>query len=124
MIWNEIPNHINLPKEIAIISVWENNQPRDFLLDEQHRLLLQANSQEDLQDYQITVLRKLSDGIPLSMETRLIIRVSSKPQVINFGEMKTTNIEIHNIISSTTTVDEEGNLMAQFPVENINCNPQ
>ena len=117
IIWNEIPNHINLPKDIAIISVSENGAMKDFLLDEKHRLLLQANMKENLQDYQITVLRKLSDGIPLALETRLIVRVSSKPQVINFGPMIASDIELHHIISTSTTwFDEQGNLMAQLPV--------
>ena len=117
MIWSKIPNHINLPTEIAIISVQENGKSRDFLLDEKHRLLLQANNKEDLQDYQITVLRKLTDNIPLALETRLIVRVSSKPQVCNFGLMQSEQIKLHNIISSSTTwFDEQGNLMVQLPV--------
>ena len=117
IIWSKIPNQINLPTEIAIISVQENGQSRDFLLDEKHRLLLQGNNKENLQDYQITVLRKLSDGIPLSLETRLVVRVSSKPQVINFGLMQSKQIRLHDIVSSSTTwFDEQGNLMAQLPV--------
>ena len=125
IIWNQIPEMLPIPKNIGLIQIFENKPDGSrngakvqlpIQLDDNHHLRLQKQSQET-QDYRLQVARKLTDDIPLELETCFQIQVSSHSQNIELGSLLSTEHRLHNITSLIPKwFDGTGSLWVHAPI--------
>ena len=89
--WTDAPELLALPKEIGVVELTLRGAKVEVpRRDDQGRLLLQkegggAGVQTD--SLSIAVARKLDDGVPLHMTTRLVLRVGGKARDAVLGQV-------------------------------------
>ena len=80
--WTEAPELLVLPKEIGVVELVLRGAKVDApRRDDQGRLLLQKDGSgvgAETDSLSIAVSRRLADGVPLRMTTRLVVRVGGK----------------------------------------------
>lgn len=85
-LWPRIPDTLKLPPEIAQIEVRKNQSPLTGLLrDEEGRLWFRAPPSRNPRPAEpehtsLRIYRKIQDGHPLEMETRIELSVSGEPR--------------------------------------------
>lgn len=88
--WAETPEILALPKEIGAVELTLLGSKVDVpKRDESGRLLLQKDNAAaaETDSLTVTVSRRLSDGVPLRMTTRLLVRASGKARDVVLGKV-------------------------------------
>lgn len=87
-LWDELPESLEAPKEVGILTLFvAGSQILHPNRDEDGRVFLQKEEGEDEQDddaLDLSVNRKLEDGVPVVLRTRLDLRVSGKRREVLF----------------------------------------
>ncbi|MCP4614601.1 MAG: hypothetical protein GY845_38470 [Planctomycetes bacterium] len=118
LIWSELPEGIQIPAEIAIVTLKVDGEEIRFpRRDEGGLLWLQSAtlSKEEDERLDVTVMRKIRDGIPLSITTRIVLRASGKSREISLPRTLlkgTVPISVESSIPAR--IDKDGNLGLQI----------
>ncbi len=89
LLFDEMPQELAVPNDIALLTLTVEGESIPFpKRDEDGTLRLQtasSNVEED-ERLDVTVMRKVTDGIPLRVETRLVLRVSGKSREVKLQD--------------------------------------
>jgi len=112
-IWTELPETLSLPPNTGIVSLTLNGKSKPFpVIDEQHRLWLSKSDTDDGESksdkLEIQVFRKITDNIPMNVETHLILKVTGKQREVTLGPMP-INFFIPQSLSSQLPAQLESN---------------
>lgn len=86
--WKTLPDSLLVPPEIALVGLTVDGKPRPFPRREEDGLLLlkrEGEGEEEEEELRLQVFRKLGDGIPLSVETRLLFEASGKAREVKLS---------------------------------------
>ncbi len=87
--WYQLPETLTVPSTIALISLRRDGKVVDFPKRDPALLWLRATgiSSEEPQRLSLEVFRKLDDGVPFKVTTRLSLRVAGKAREVNLGKV-------------------------------------
>ncbi|MES2041502.1 MAG: hypothetical protein V4495_27105 [Pseudomonadota bacterium] len=88
-IWTVVPEFLPLPQSAALLKLDLNGKPVSFpVRDESNQLWLQRKAEVDSgEQIQLRTFRKVTDGVPITVETYIRLEVSGKGREINLGRM-------------------------------------
>ena len=88
-LWNALPESLVLPPAIGLLRLELNGQTvRSPVRDDDNQLWLQSRGKvEGEEDAQVRVYRKVADGVPVSIETRIRLEVSGKGREISIARV-------------------------------------
>ena len=116
--WNRLPHSLSAATETGLISLRINGQERPAThRDRQGRLVLQgkvstrASSQDRLQ---VRVHRRLTDGVPFLLETRLRLDVAGKSRSMKVSHILPRGFLVHEIDSALPAQWSDGQLELQL----------
>ncbi len=116
LLWKTLPESLDLPAYAGVIKLQLSGQALPLSqIDQDHRLWLKRESRQDQQDdLQLSVFRKLIDGVPLQMETIYKLEVSGKSRELLLPHAILPDwigLQITSALSSSLT--ESGDLKIQ-----------
>ena len=85
--WDELPESLEAPKDVGILTLLlRGSQILHPNRDDDGRVFLQKEDagEEEEDSLDVTVHRKLTDGVPLELTTRIELRVSGKRREVSF----------------------------------------
>lgn len=123
--WSQMPQYLQIAENTALIEVaiagerqrWPN-------IDSKARLYLKDSITTDVNAEKnnrvdVEVFRKLIDGVPVSMETILNLKVSGKPRELQLGRFLLANNEVMRISSPLPArIEDNGDLRIQVRAGN------
>lgn len=116
--WNRRPTSLVVPKSIALVSLNDGKRERTPQRRDGKVVLGQERSSEKAKQRNalgVEVFRKLSDGIPMTLETRVVLTVSGQPREIEIGRLGWANTDVMAIQSPLPArIEDNGNLRAQL----------
>jgi len=116
--WSDLPETLALPPNTGIVSLTLNGKFSSFpVIDQQHRLWLSKSGSGisgESDKLEIQVFRKITDNIPMNVETHLILKVTGKQREITLGPMP-VNYFIPQSLNSQlpAQIDSDGKLRIQ-----------
>ena len=117
LVWQEMPEGVRIPRETAIVTVLvdgvEVPSPRR---DEDGLLWLQSAEGPGAEGQALTleVYRKITDGIPLLIETRIVLRASGEAREVDLGKALLDGTEIMSVTADVPArVDKDSRLRVQ-----------
>ena len=89
-VWRALPESLALPERAALLRLEVGGKPvARPVRDEENRLWLQGRGKRDAgeagDEAQIRVYRKIADGIPVTVETRIRLEVSGQARELELG---------------------------------------
>ena len=114
--WKEIPESLALPESAALLQLELNGQGvRWPVRDESNHLWLQARPGTDSGDEaQLRVYRKIIDGLPIRVETRIQLEVSGKSRELAIGRALLAEMIPQELISPLpASLAQDGSLKVQ-----------
>jgi len=89
-VWDNLPETLPLPSNTGIVALTLNGKDVPFpVIDEQHRLWLNKSpgteQQNESDKVELQVFRKITDDIPMYVNTRLQLRVTGKQREVQLG---------------------------------------
>lgn len=115
-IWNALPESLALPVNAGLLRLDVNGQSVNFpLRDDSNRLWLQRKADaEGVEQAQVRLHRKISDGVPLMIETRIRLEVSGKGRELVLGRALLAGLIARQLSSPLPAVLEpDGSLKVQ-----------
>ncbi len=115
--WSKQPSQLAVPDSIAIVELQVDG--RNQAIDRRGGQLIFSNKSTEQQkktndSLSIDVYRLLSDGIPLTMTTRVQLSVSGKAREISFGSVMLADTEVIRIDSQMPArIEADGTMRAQ-----------
>ncbi|HAN69762.1 MAG TPA: hypothetical protein DD808_09800, partial [Halieaceae bacterium] len=116
--WQRRPASLPLPESIALLKVTEAGQPANterrgaqLILGRDSAVapVKQSNS------LQVEVFRKLADGVPMTLETRVVMTVSGEPREVQLGQLAWPNTALMGIDSPLPArIEDNGDLRIQL----------
>ena len=87
--WEKLPESLALPAEVALLQLERDGKAVALpARDDNNRLWLQGEEKEKVDDQtELHVYRKLSEGIPLLLETRITLDVSGKARELSIARI-------------------------------------
>ena len=91
LLWSSLPDSLPVPRELALLDLALDGRPVTFPRREESGLLLlrqvggEGAGGEELR---VKVFRRLEDGIPLFLETRLLLEVSGKAREVKLAGVR------------------------------------
>ena len=120
--WQQRPESIDIPEQVAFVSLNINNRPITFPKVDNKALWLQQNKKQQQPENDkkdsivLTVARRLSDGPYIKLETFINIKVSGKKREVKLGKVLPKGFELTGIKTPLSTfLDAEGILHAKLP---------
>lgn len=117
LVWNEMPEGIHIPITIGLVSLEVESKPIQFpRRDEDGLLWLQSALNEEAEGdrMDLEVYRKLSDNVPLTVVTKIVLRASGKSREVDLGPVLLANTTIMSVTSDIPArIDKEGHLRIQ-----------
>lgn len=86
--WKALPDSLRVPPAIALVSLSVEGQRRPFPRREEDGLLLlrgDADHEAEGEELRLSAFRRVQDGIPVSVETRLLFDVSGKAREVRLA---------------------------------------
>lgn len=115
--WKTQPTSLTIPPNIAFIHLTEDGKALQVNRHGDHLLFAQQkedNREKSRDSLNVKVYRKLVDGIPLSLETRLMLSVSGKPREIKIGKALWEGSEVSELRSKLPTrIESDGDIRVQ-----------
>lgn len=115
--WREMPEGIRIPRETAMVAVRVDGVDVPFpRRDEDGLLWLQSaeGAGKEGDALALEVFRKLTDGIPILVETRIVLRASGKSREIDLGKVLLEGTEIMSVDADVPArVDKDSRLRVQ-----------
>lgn len=89
-IWSALPETLTLPGNTGLVSLTLNGKASAFpVIDEQHRLWLSKKTDSEKQNesdqLELQVFRKISDDIPMKIHTHMVLKVTGKQREVTLG---------------------------------------
>jgi hypothetical protein len=117
LVWSEMPEGVNIPAATALIALTVDGERVPFpRRDEDGLLWLQTGSEvgEEGETLDIEVYRKISDGVPLSVTTKLILRAAGKAREVDLGPVLLVDTTVMAVEAGIPArVDKDGHLRVQ-----------
>jgi hypothetical protein len=115
-LWDTFPEGIDVPPLSGMIDLTLNGKPAATKRDESGRLwLLAAAKSQDEEQLTLSVWRKLVDGVPLMMETRISIRASGKAREVTLDAVLPDGFAPLSVSGPLPArLDDAGNLKLQL----------
>lgn len=116
--WNDRPSHLPVPESIALVELSEAG--RSSTPDRRSGQVVLARGATGSQVKQqntlvIEVFRKLRDGVPLGLETQVVLTVSGEPREVEVGRLAWPGTESMAVRSPLPArIEENGNLRVQL----------
>jgi hypothetical protein len=115
--WKAKPASLAIPSNAAFISLSEQGKVLQVNRHGNRLIFAQRkndNTEQKRDSLNIKVYRKLIDGIPLSLETRLELSISGKPREIKIGQVVWDGSEVSQLISNLPTrIEKDGDIRLQ-----------
>lgn len=114
--WQKMPESLALPAELALLLLERDGKPVTLPnRDESNRLWLQSEEKEKADDQiELHVYRKLMEGIPLLLQTRITLDVSGKAREITIARVLLQNFIPQELQTALPArLGKEGNLLVQ-----------
>jgi len=115
--WKSKPASLTIPSNVAFISLSEQGKTLQVNRHGNRLIFAQRkndNTEQKRDSLNVKVYRKLIDGIPLSLETRLELSVSGKPREIKIGQIVWEGSEVSQLISNLPTrIEKDGDIRLQ-----------
>src|SRR5690606_28655614 len=88
-LWKALPETLRIPAGIALISLRRDGENVSFPKRDPELLWLRSTSAaaDEQQRLNLEVFRKLDDGVPFRVTTRLLIHVAGKAREVNLGRV-------------------------------------
>ena len=114
--WSSLPESLALPEALALLRLDVDGQPLSLpRRDEHNTLWLQGEADSDGEEAtQLQVYRKLIDGVPVQLETRLHLDVSGKARELRIGRALLDGLLPQALASPLpATLEQDGSLRVQ-----------
>ncbi len=118
-LWDELPMGLEIPENIGVVELALNDKPVEALDIEENKLWLQREhvnnvaSQTDKVD--VKIFRKVTDDIPLWLDTNLQLQVSGKQREEILGKILPEGFQATSINSDIPVrLEKDGTLRAQL----------
>ena len=114
--WQKVPESLALPAELALLQLEKDGKPVALPnRDESNRLWLQAEEKEKADDQtELHVYRKLMEGMPLLLQTRITLDVSGKAREIAIARMLLQNFIPQELQTALPAkLGKDGSLLVQ-----------
>lgn len=114
--WQKMPESLALPAELALLQLEKDGKPVALPnRDESNRLWLQAEEKEKADDQtELHVYRKLMEGVPLLLQTRITLDVSGKAREIAIARMLLQNFIPQELQTALPAkLGKDGSLLVQ-----------
>ncbi|MFO8071878.1 MAG: hypothetical protein R6V85_08385 [Polyangia bacterium] len=118
LLWPELPEGIRVPSSTALIDLKVGGEPVPFPRRDADGLVwLQGGGGAGLETEQLNleVFRRIEDGVPLTVETRIVLRAAGRSRQVDLGPVlldQTTPLEV--VSGVPARVDGEGHLRVQI----------
>ncbi len=116
-LWDNLPETLTIPPTTGLIKINRNGQPMAFpRINQQGQLWLdKALQKKSIQDaLDVQVYRKIDDGHPMQVQTRLILRVSGRSRDIAFSKIQLSGFTPLKLKSQLPArINQQGDLMVQ-----------
>ena len=115
--WPKMPTSISLPSQVALVNMSINGQDISFPKIEKSELWFQESTQgqAEQETLSVRVVRKISDGPYLKLNTIISIDVSGKMREVAIGQVLPKNFDLIGIQSETPAfLDANGVLHAKL----------
>ena len=117
-LWQRRPASLAIPESIALVSVHEGGQLMRMERRGSELILGRDNTATAVKQnntLDIEVYRKLTDGVPMTLETRLVMTVSGEPREVQVGQLAWPGTALMAIESPLPArVENNGNLRVQL----------
>jgi hypothetical protein len=99
--WQQMPSSVSLPSQVALVNMSINDQLINFPKVENNELWFQESTQGQAEQeaLNVRVVRKISDGPYLQLETIIAIDVSGKMREVALGQVLPKNFDLAGIES-------------------------
>ena len=99
--WQQMPSSISLPSQIALVNMSINGQVINFPKVENNELWFQESTQgqAEQETLRVRVVRKISDGPYLQLQTIISVDVSGKMREVALGQVLPKDFELVGIQS-------------------------
>ena len=119
LVWTSPPESLPIPKEIARVTVRrDGGEPSFPNRTRSDRLWLGPDEQAaaaEAERTEVEVFRRLRDGVPFFVDTRIVLRVSGRARAVDLGRVLLPGSRPLSITSSLpVALDEKGELVAQI----------
>lgn len=87
--WKALPETLKIPPGIALISLRRDGESVSFPKRDPELLWLRSSSAtaDEQQRLNLEVFRRLDDGVPFQVTTRLVLHVAGKAREVNLGQV-------------------------------------
>ncbi len=116
-LWSRQPASLIIPAQIALVTLMENDKlvpvnrrdNRLFFRDQNN-----TKEEQKRESLNVEVYRLLSDGVPVMLETRLMLSISGRSREIHLGKLELANTEVIDISSALPArVEADGSMRIQ-----------
>lgn len=114
--WNQVPESLGMALNSGLVRLeMDGKLVAHPVRDESNRIWLQKKQEvSSVEQTQLKVFRKVSDGIPVLVETRFHLEVSGKVRELNLGRALLPGLIPQALNSNlTASLNQEGNLLVQ-----------
>jgi hypothetical protein len=115
--WNRRPGSISVPASIALVSISESGKKatpdrrNGQVVLSQNKAPAKAEKRDSIS---VEVFRKLIDGVPMIMDTQLVLSVSGSPREIRLGQLAWDGTEVANFNSPLPArIEDNGDVRIQ-----------
>lgn len=114
--WETMPESLALPANVALLQLERDGKPVTLpVRDESNRLWLQSEEKEKVDDQtELHVYRKLIEGVPLLLQTRITLDVSGKARELSILRMQLPNFITQELQTALPAkLGKDGSLLVQ-----------
>jgi len=101
--WPRMPESLAVPEEIALLELTVRGQPVPVPRREENGELLLASAGGDTEDerehLEISVHRRLADGVPVELTTRLLLEVAGRPREVVLAPVVPEGFVLTSVLS-------------------------
>lgn len=116
--WNRRPGSISVPASIALVSISDSGK-KTSPDRRKGQVVLSQNKEaakvEKRDSISVEVFRKLIDGVPMVMDTQLVLSVSGSPREVRLGQLAWDGTEVANFNSPLPArIEDNGDVRIQL----------
>jgi hypothetical protein len=114
--WEAMPESLALPANVALLQLERDGKPVTLpVRDESNRLWLQSEEKEKVDDQtELHVYRKVIEGVPLLLQTRITLDVSGKARELSILRMLLPNFIAQELQTALPAkLGKDGSLLVQ-----------
>ena len=116
-LWDSLPETLSIPPTTGLVQITRNGKAMDFpRINQQGQLWLdKALQKKNIQDaLDVQVYRKIDDGHPMQVQTRLILHVSGRSRDVTFPKIQLAGFIPLKLKSQLPArINQQGDLLVQ-----------